>query len=122
LGATAGSGGTLRWYDASTGGTSYPTTGSPWFTPVISSDHTYYVAEEYGSLTPVVGTFGTSLLYSTGAGYTPYYTYYESSKNQMLFLASELTAKGFAAGNISSLALNLNTVSTTAMTNFTIPP
>ena len=46
---TATGGGTLRWYDAPSGGTEVAT-GASYTTPVLSSSTTYYVESEDGSL------------------------------------------------------------------------
>ncbi|TAH38405.1 MAG: hypothetical protein EYC69_14720 [Bacteroidetes bacterium] len=42
----------------------------------------------------------------------PYYRLYGSSKTQMLYLASELSAAGLIAGNITSIGFNVTTAST----------
>lgn len=42
------------------------------------------------------------------------------SKHQYLYLASELTAAGFAAGNLSSIAFNITTLGTGTLANYTI--
>ena len=94
LGATGSIGTTLNWYDVSTGGTSLGT-GTSFVTPLVSSTTPYYVGAELYTIAPGIVTIGTGVTSSTSAGYTPYYTYYESSKNQILFLASELSAAGF---------------------------
>lgn len=62
--SAAGSGGTLNWYDAPTGGTLL-TTGTNYTTPTISSTTTYYVDET----TSYPGSFvSTGRPYSVGAG------------------------------------------------------
>lgn len=76
---------------------------------------------------------GTGVLENTSTSYpAPYGNWYMGAKHQFLFLASELTAAGLTAGNITSLAFNatnLNTsdpytnfniaIATTALTNIT---
>ncbi len=119
LSATGSAGSDVVWYDAQVGGTALDTATS-FVTPVISSTTSYYVAAEATNFIPGVGTIGTGTSTSTSSGYTPLYTYYETSKNQILFLASELQASGLVAGNISAMAFNISSVSTTAMTNFEI--
>ncbi len=67
-------------------------------------------------------TVGTGLLTNSSTSYpAPYGNFYWGAKNQFLFLASELTAAGLSAGNITSLsfdATNLN--SSASLTNFNI--
>jgi parallel beta-helix repeat protein len=48
LGAAGSAGATLNWYDAASGG-SILATGSPFVTPVISTNTTYYVSAEKGN-------------------------------------------------------------------------
>ncbi|MGQ9846165.1 MAG: Ig-like domain-containing protein, partial [Bacteroidales bacterium] len=117
LQATATPGSTIHWYDAPTGG-NLVGTGSPFTTPLINATTNYYVAAE--STIPMVATIGTGTSSSTLAGYTPFYTYYKSSKNQILYRASELQAQGLSAGYITALSFNFSSVSTTPMTNFEI--
>ena len=67
--------------------------------------------------TPQIGT-GTTV--STGP-YSPYYTTWWGNRQQYLIKASELSAQGVLPGAITSLGLNVGTVSTTySLTNFTI--
>ncbi len=52
---------------------------------------------------------GNGVLTQTGNGYpTPFANYYWGAKHQFLILASELTAAGVAAGDISSLGWDVN--------------
>lgn len=68
---TASASGTLRWFDAPTGGTELAT-GASYTTPVISSTTTYYVSNEEGALGAInyvgeTGHTGTSIYHgSTG--------------------------------------------------------
>ena len=76
---------------------------------------------------------GTGIIENTSTSYpTPYGNFYKGARHQFLFLASELSAAGLTAGNITSLAFNvtnLNTsgpylnfniaVATTALTSIT---
>lgn len=58
---------------------------------------------------------------STTAEPNPYYTTYWGNKNQYLIRASELTAAGYIAGNLTSLGIDLGGATTTLpLTNFYI--
>lgn len=65
---------------------------------------------------------GTGILENTSTSYpAPYGNYYEGAKHQFLFLASELTAAGLTAGNITSLAFNVTNLNASdPHTNFNI--
>lgn len=100
---------TLVWYDSPTGGTVVGT-GSPFTTPVISTTTDYYVAEETQATGISVLGNGTS----TSTGYQgPFYYSYGGEKSQYLIRASELQALGMAAGNITSIALDITSAGTT---------
>lgn len=63
---------------------------------------------------------GTTVISSTGYP-NPYNTTYWGNKEQFLYTAAELTAKGFVAGKITELGLQVGAVTTTLpLTNFTI--
>ena len=119
LKATVSSGSVAAWYADSIGG-SRMGTGSTFITPTIAATTKYWITPEVNTIVASTVTIGTGSSASTGYGYTPYYTYYESSKNQILFRKTELDDAGLLAGNITSMALNLSSVSTKAMTNFTV--
>lgn len=56
-----------------------------------------------------------------GNGLSPYAQFYEGQRTQYLFKASELTAAGLSAGNITSMAFNVTTASATmTFTNYAI--
>lgn len=56
-----------------------------------------------------------------GSGLSPYAQFYEGQRTQYLFKASELTAAGLSAGNITSMAFNVTTASATmTFTNYAI--
>lgn len=56
-----------------------------------------------------------------GGGHTPFYGFYEDSRLQILFLASELTAMGIQPGLLSSMSFNVATLgSSQPYSNFTI--
>ncbi|WP_396141900.1 GEVED domain-containing protein, partial [Flavobacterium sp.] len=66
----------------------------------------------------LVGTATTS---NTGAQYpSPFGNYYYGAKQQFLVTASELSALGLAAGNITSIAFDVVTPATTPLVNYTI--
>jgi hypothetical protein len=57
---------------------------------------------------------------TTASGYSnPFYSNWANNKNQTLYLASELQAAGFKAGNITALSLNVIS-GTTALSGFNI--
>ncbi len=67
-----------------------------------------------------VKTVGSGLTSNSSSGYpAPYGNFYWGAKNQFLFLASELSAAGLVAGNITSLAFNAtNLNASAALTNY----
>ena len=100
LQATGNTGTTISWYDAITGG-NLVGTGSPFTTPSISANATYYAgAESFAAGSLPVGLGGT-LSSSTGASFFP--GSYGGAKTQYIIKASELIAAGIGAGNITSL-------------------
>lgn len=63
---------------------------------------------------------GSTVISSTGYP-SPYNTSWWGNKEQYLYTAAELTAKGFVAGKITELGLQVGSVTTTLpLTNFTI--
>ena len=71
------------------------------------------------SNTPITMS-GTNNVSSTGYP-SPYNTSYWGNKEQFLYKAAELTAKGFVAGKITELGLEVGSVTTTLpLTNYTI--
>jgi hypothetical protein len=75
-----------------------------------------------GEKSQITVTLGTGTTYNSSTAHPcPYGTYYKNMRQQYLLRASELTALGLGAGNITAIAFNvyaLNTVS--AMPNYTI--
>lgn len=66
-------------------------------------------------------TIGTGSNSNTTSSYpAPYGNFYWGAKHQMLILASELSAAGMTAGNITSLAFNVDIPASVALTDFTI--
>jgi len=56
-----------------------------------------------------------------GSGLSPYAQFYEGQRTQYLFKASELTAAGLSAGNITSMAFNVTAANATmTFTNYAI--
>ena len=103
LQATATAGSTINWYSSAVGGTVLGT-GSPWETPEISTTTNYYV--EATSFAPSIATIGTGA--STSTGYeSPFYHLYGGMKAQYIITATELSAAGLSAGNITALAFDV---------------
>lgn len=73
------------------------------------------------STVSVDGKIGTGTT-SVNSPINPFYTSYTDKRSQMVYTASELTALGFKAGKIDSIAyfLTSNTVSTTTLPTFAI--
>lgn len=78
-----------------------------------------FCANIYAQIDITVGD-GTSVNNTTGAP-APYGTWYKAFRQQFLILASELENLGGGAGNINSIAFNVQALNNcTPMTNFTI--
>lgn len=91
-------------------------------TNAVCTGGTVNLAAESSTLVSVSAVPGPP---STGANTTfsypsPFGNYYWGAKQQFLFTAAELTAAGFATGNITSLAFNVTTPSTTPLSDYTI--
>jgi PKD repeat protein len=72
----------------------------------------------FSQSTAIIGT-GTSV--NSSSSYpAPYGNYYWGAKHQILILASEMTAAGMGAGNISALAFQVNIPEGTSLSGFTI--
>jgi len=110
---------TLLWYKTASGGNFF-TMGSSFTTGILYNDTTFYV-EAVGAVPYQTFTLGTGTLQNTSTSYpTPYGNYYWGNKEQYLLLASELTALGMVAGEISSLAFDVAVPEGTPLQNFTI--
>ena len=105
LQAAADPGATIRWYSDATGG-SLLGSGNSFVTPSISGTTTYYAAAELG-----ISPLGEGVQNSTSYE-SPFYHFYGGKKSQYLILASELTARGLTAGNISNIGFNVVTAGT----------
>lgn len=118
LGA-AGVDGVVNWYAAATGGTAFAT-GPTYTTPSLTATTTYYVASEASP--DVNAAIGTGTLTNGTTGYpTPFGNYYGGSHDQYLITAAELTAAGYSAGTLTSIAFDQATTYTgTALSNFKV--
>ena len=119
LEATVTTGATPFWYDAPTGGNLLGS-GSPFTTPVINTTTTFYVEPIKVDTVPASFQIGQGNNVSSTAAQTPFATLWHDARNQYLFLASELQAAGLSAGNITQLAVDVASVGSPAMSNFTI--
>lgn len=95
------------------------TTATP---TAVCSGGTVNLEAASSTLTPVTAVPGPV---STGANTSttypsPFGNWFYGAKQQFLYTAAELTAAGFAAGNITSLAFDVTTPVTTALTDYTI--
>ena len=113
-------------YTVNLAGTSYqdePTTGASASATVIPSP---VCAGSTATLSLDVAKPGVSGAVGTGTATissdypNPIYSNWANNKTQILYLASELQAAGFRAGNLSSMSLNLTSTSTTVRSGFTI--
>lgn len=115
--ATANPGDIIRWYTASSGGSSLGS-GTTFQTPVISTTTTYHA----GATTPIPG-----VLVTQGAGATtsatysnPFYSLWSNIHTQHLITAAELTASGLLPGAINSVALNITNAGTLPMIDLSV--
>ena len=118
---SAGGTGIIKWYADSTSGSPLGT-GSPWLTPSLQTTTTYYAGTESSTSASVLATIGsgTASSGSTESAISPFGTYYHDSRHQFLVLASELTAAGLSAGNLTSIAFNIASIGGQAMSGFNI--
>ena len=110
-------------------------TKSPYFTKTVFPNDSVCLGQPVQLNANFSSTkqLGTGILQNTSTTYpAPYGNFYMGAKHQFLFLASELTAAGLSAGNITSLAFNVTNLNgsgpyvnfniamaTTAITNIT---
>jgi len=107
---------TYAWFNTLTGGTKIAS-GDTISVPA-NGPTTYYVQYDSATANPQVGT-GT--LVSTSTNITPYKTFFMDGRSQYLILASEMAALGVVGGGeINSLAFDVVTVGSPAMTDFAI--
>jgi hypothetical protein len=88
----------------------------------VCSGGTVNLTAASSTFTPITAVPGPA---STGANTTtsyptPFGNYWWGAKQQFLYTAAELTAAGFTAGTINSLAFNVTTPSTTTLTDYAI--
>lgn len=105
LGAT-GSSGVLNWYSNVSGGAALGS-GTSFTTPSISATTSFYVGAETtsaGSVTLGTGTGVNSASTSVAAAYP---SWFGNGRQQYLILASELSALGLSAGNITSISFTV---------------
>jgi hypothetical protein len=115
LGATANTNGQIKWYSAATGGTALAT-GPSFTTPSLAATTNYFVASEMAG--PGPATVGAGATTSTTYP-NPFYSLWSNTHNQYLIPATELQAAGLLPGNITSLAIKINS-GTLAMQDFSI--
>ena len=111
--STTGSSGTIRWYDAATGGNVLITT-----TPTISAATTYYI-EANSPVPNATIAIGTGSTTSSSAPISPFNGGYGGMKSQYLYTAAQLQNAGLQAGDISALAFNITSVGAT-LPGFTV--
>ncbi|MEI6821286.1 MAG: hypothetical protein WCL51_05090, partial [Bacteroidota bacterium] len=104
--------GTLNWYNVAVNGTSIGTS-SPFTTPSINSNTTYYVDASIGSAAPGSMTFGTGTTTTSTSSYPTLFSEYGGYQDwqQLVYTAAELRAQGLAPGNITSLKFNVASLS-----------
>ena len=102
------------WYE-STASLNHLKVGNPYSTPFLYSPDTFYVASKKGGLD--YGIIGFDNTYGSS---NPFYSYYSDSRTQIIYTADEMRNAGFVAGNITSLAFNVYSLSSTTMNGFTI--
>ncbi len=74
-----------------------------------------------GTATVGTGVVNNATSSTTSTGYpAPFGNYYQGAKNQMLITATDLTAAGLRAGNITSVAFDVVTPVTTALSGFNV--
>jgi len=80
-------------------------------------------SKSWGQTTVTIGT-GTSTATSGGSGtvsrLSPFSTYFHDGRHAYLYLASEITAAGGSAGNLTSIAFNVSFANTATMNGFNV--
>jgi hypothetical protein len=107
-------GASLNWYSDPTG-LNLVGQGPSLLVP-FAGPSTYYVKYVLDPLS----TFGNGTVTGTGGTNTPFYTFYEDQRMRVMILASELTAAGYSAGNITEIGLEVVTVGALTVDNFNI--
>ena len=108
LGVTFSGADSIWWYNTSVGG-SILGRGNSFTTPLINKDSTFYVQAVVSSGS-ANATIGTNVTLS-GATVEPaaFVNRWAGYKMQTIYRASELIAAGMTAGNINSMAFEINT-------------
>ncbi len=119
LNATANTGAVINWFETASGGASLGT-GTSFTTPLVANTTSFFAeAAVITSGTVRVGAGTTSQ--GTTSYPNPLSAYHGGSKHQMLFLASELTAQGLSAGDITAISFDVTNFSAAGILNdFTI--
>jgi hypothetical protein len=118
---TPTAGATINWFTAPVGG-GVAGTGTS-FSPFVNAGVTYYASAEIPISGTSSGIFGTGTNINTQAAFSstdypsPYNNWYGGSKHQMMIRASELTAAGFSAGNITSISFTMAAIGSTLASN-----
>jgi hypothetical protein len=119
LNATANPGSVLRWYAAATGGASLAT-GPSFATPSVTAPGSANYFVEAAVTTSGSATIGTAdvaslmpSIFRGGAGNGDY-------RQQILYTASELSAAGLGAGNITALSVNVTSAGSAVYSNYQI--
>jgi PKD repeat protein len=82
----------------------------------VNGPNTYYASYVPK---PIVSV-GSGSLSTTTSGLTPFSSFYEDSRSRVMILASELTALGLSAGNITDLAIEVTSLGGQPIENFNI--
>jgi hypothetical protein len=107
---------TVAWYATASGGIPIGT-GTSFTTPSISTTTSYYVQAENQVPTTAIGTGVTN---NTTTGITPFSHLWENTKIYYLIRASELSAAGLVASDLTSLAFQVGSTGTFGSNNMTI--
>lgn len=100
LEAVGSAGTTIKWYTAASGGPAIGS-GSPFVSPSISTNTTFYAAAETANAGS--SALGNGALTSSGVAESFFPGSWGGTKTQYIIKASELMAAGLTAGNITSL-------------------
>ena len=82
----------------------------------VNGPNTYYASYVPK---PIVSV-GSGSLSTTISGLTPFSSFYEDSRSRVMILASELTALGLSAGNITDLAIEVTSLGSMPIEDFNI--
>ena len=113
-----GTGTSLNWYAAATGGSPL-FTGPSYQTGDLNTTTPYWV-ETAVTGSPASKALGAGASTSSSSGSSPFYHGYGGQKAQYIVRAADLLAAGFSAGSLSSVAFEITTLGTTTLNGFTI--